>query len=214
MLFCNGKYWNGTVPSCLGKYLHRFIIFFDLFFTVVASAPKTENELSHHTVAEESNDDDKLNEQTDLGNITIVETEALEEIKSKPITNGIEEDELSNETQEKHLILKNIFEDIHDMDSDSEYENDNTEIDGIVHDTIEKSLEVVGVQASTTKEPIRPEKRPNIEKAKIKENSPTHIALDSAKSSFISLEASSSSTMFGSSVLLLATSTVAFLQKL
>ena len=103
MLFCNGKYWNGTVPACLGKYLHRFIIFFDLFFTVVASAPKTENELSHYTVAEESNDDNKLNEQTDHRNITIVEIEALEETKSKPIKNDIEEGKLSNKKQKKSM---------------------------------------------------------------------------------------------------------------
>ena len=100
------------------------------------------------------------------------------------------------------------------MDSDSEYENDNTEIDGIVHDTIDKSLEVVGVQASTTEEPIRPENDQNIEIAKIKDDSPSRIVLDSVKSSFISLEASSSSNVFLSSVIIIATSSVAFIWKL
>ena len=208
MLFCNGKYWNGTVPACLGKYLHRFIIFFDLFFTVVASAPKTENELSHHTVAEESNDDDKLNEQTDLGNITIVETEAIEEIKSTPITNDITEDKLSNETQEKRFTVKHISEEI--QDSDSEFANNVTKMDGIVHDTIEQAEEVVGVQASTTEEPILPENDENIEIAKIKDNSPSQIVLDSVKSSIISLEASASSNVFLSSFLILVTSSAAF----
>jgi hypothetical protein len=93
---------------------------FDLFFTVVSSATNTENELSNATLAEESNDDDKLYEKTDDGNITSVETEALEEVKSNPSTD-IEEDKLSNETQEKH-----ISEEIQDMESDSEYGNDIT----------------------------------------------------------------------------------------
>jgi hypothetical protein len=127
--------------------------------------------------------------------VTNVEPEAIEEIQSKPITNEIEGDELTNETQEKRF---NLSEEIQDMDSDI------TEIDRIVDETIEKAEEVVGVHESTTKEPIRPENEPNIEIAKIKNNSQSHIALDSAKSSFISLEASSSPTLFCSSVLLLA----------
>ena len=206
MLYCNGKYWNGTIPSCLGKYLHR-ISTKTLFFTDASSVPETENEVSSDTLAEESNDD-KLNEQTDLGNITNVETEAIEEIKSKPITNDIEEDKLSNKTQEKRFTVKHISEEI--QDSDSEYANNVTEIDGIVHDTIGQAEEVVGVQASTTEEPTWPENDRNIEIAKIKDISPTRIALDSAKSSFISLESSSSSNVF-ISVIMLGTSSVAFL---
>ena len=93
------------MEQCLGKYLHRFLIFFDLFFTVVSSASETENELSNHTLAEESNNNDKLNELTEHENITIIETKAIKEI-------DIEEDELSNETQEKHLTLKSLSEEI------------------------------------------------------------------------------------------------------
>ena len=79
MLYCNGKYWNGTVPSCLGKYTHEFKQIIYLFFTVVSSALETENEPSNHTLVEESNDDE-LNEQTDVVNITKIKTDAIEEI--------------------------------------------------------------------------------------------------------------------------------------
>ena len=80
-----------------------------LVFTVVSSAHKTENELSNHTLTENPYDEDELNEQTDLVNITYVETEAKEDIKRKHITNDIEEDKLSNETQEKRFTVKTYF---------------------------------------------------------------------------------------------------------
>ena len=112
------------------------------------------------------------------------------------------------------MTFKNISEEIQDIISYSEYENNVTEFDGIVHDTIEKAEEVVGVQASTTEEPKRPEHDPNIEIAKIKDNAPSHFVLDYVNSSFISIEASSSANVFLSSVLMLATSSVTFLWKL
>ena len=180
------------------------------FFTVVSSAHETENVLSYHTLTEKPNDEDDLNEQTDLGNVTYVETEAIEEITSKHITNDIEEHKSSNETHEKLMTLKNNSEEIQDMVSDSEYVNNVTEMEGIVYDTIEKAEEVVGVQASTTEEPILPENNENIEIAKIKDNSPSQIVLDSVKSSIISLETSSSSNVFLSSFLILVTSSAAF----
>ena len=58
-----------------------------------------------------------------------------------------------------NLTFKNISEEI--QDSDSEYANNVTKMDGIVHDTIEQAEEVVGVQASTTEEPILPENDEN-----------------------------------------------------
>merc|ERR1711892_805988 len=157
-------------------------------------------------VTKDNDDEDEAMKQVDDENNQSGATKLIKEIDAVKSENTLESGQLEEEkfddaTIETGLETADYNEDTLDIETgDEQYEN--TEIVTETNAAEPKATSAATVDNEVdTEEHIRPENEPEVAVAKLKDSSPSNIALDSVKSSFISTESSSSSLYSFSSFL-------------